>query len=237
MSIDVTDATFPTEVVERSKQVPVVVDLWAEWCGPCKTLGPILEKVIDETGGKVVLAKVDVDANQQTSAAFQVQGIPAVYALKDGKVVNGFVGAQPEAEVRAFVASLLPTEEEDALAGLLAAGDEVSLRQVLAVEPGHEQAVVALALLLVAKGDDDAKAEALALLERIPESAETRRVAALARVGADTRDGVTDELDGLLDQVKEDDAARQRFIDLLEVMGPDDPRTAGYRKQLTARLF
>ena len=98
MSIDVTDATFPTEVVERSKQVPVVVDLWAEWCGPCKTLGPILEKVIDETGGKVVLAKVDVDANPQIAAAFQVQGIPAVYALKDGKVVDGFVGAQPEAE-------------------------------------------------------------------------------------------------------------------------------------------
>src|SRR5690349_23928958 len=116
MSIDVTDATFPTEVVERSKQVPVVVDLWAEWCGPCKTLGPILEKVIDETGGKVVLAKVDVDSNRQTAAAFQVQGIPAVYALKDGKVVDGFVGAQPEANVREFVAGLLPSEEEDQLA-------------------------------------------------------------------------------------------------------------------------
>lgn len=237
MSIDVTDATFPTEVVERSKQVPVVVDLWAEWCGPCKTLGPILEKVIDETGGKVVLAKVDIDTNRQTADAFQAQSIPAVYALKDGKVVNGFVGAQPEASVREFVAGLLPTEEEDALAGLLAAGDEASLRQVLAAEPGHEQAVVALAELLVAKRDDDAKAEALTLLERIPESADTRRVAALARIGADTRDDVTDELDGLLDRVKDDDAARQRFIDLLEVMGPDDPRTAAYRKQLTARLF
>lgn len=237
MSIDVTDATFPTEVVERSKQVPVVVDLWAEWCGPCKTLGPILEKVIDETGGKVVLVKVDVDTNRQTAEAFQAQSIPAVYALKDGKVVNGFVGAQPEASVREFVAGLLPTEEEDALAGLLAAGDEASLRQVLAAEPGHEQAVVALAELLVAKRDDDAKAEALALLERIPESADTRRVAALARIGADTRDDATDELDGLLDRVKDDDAARQRYVDLLEVMGPDDPRTAAYRKQLTARLF
>jgi putative thioredoxin len=237
MSIDVTDATFPAEVVERSKQVPVVVDLWAEWCGPCKTLGPILEKVVDETGGKVVLAKVDVDTNQQTAAAFQVQGIPAVYALKDGKVVDGFVGAQPEANVRQFVAGLLPTEAEDALASLLAAGDEASLRQVLEVEPGHEQAVVALAELLVARGDDAAKEEALALLGRIPESPETRRVAALARIGADTKDGVTDELDGLLDRVKDDDDARQRFIDLLEVMGPDDPRTAGYRKQLTAKLF
>lgn len=237
MSIDVTDATFPAEVVERSKQVPVVVDLWAEWCGPCKTLGPILEKVIDETGGQVVLAKVDVDTNRQTAAAFQVQGIPAVYALKDGKVVDGFVGAQPEAAVREFVAGLLPTEEEDAVAGLLAAGDEASLRQVLAMEPGNERAVVALAELLVAQGDDAAKAEALALLERIPESADTRRVAALARIGVDTKDDVTDELDGLLDRVKDDEDARQRFIDLLEVMGPDDPRTAAYRKQLTARLF
>ena len=237
MSIDVTDATFPTEVVERSKQVPVVVDLWAEWCGPCKTLGPILEKVIDETGGKVVLVKVDVDTNQQTAAAFQVQGIPAVYALKDGKVVDGFVGAQPEANVREFVAGLLPTEEEDAVTALLAAGDEMSLRQVLALEPGHEQAVVGLAELLVKRGDEEDKAEALALLERIPESAETRRIGALARIGVDTRDDITDELDGLLARVKDDDDARQRFIDLLEVMGPDDPRTAAYRKQLTAQLF
>jgi len=237
MSIDVTDATFPTEVVERSKQVPVVVDLWAEWCGPCKALGPILEKVIDETEGKVVLAKVDVDANRQVASAFQAQSIPAVYALKDGKVVDGFVGAQPEANVRQFVAGLLPTEEEDALTQLLAVGDEASLRQVLISEPGHEQAVVRLAELLVAKGDDDSKAEALALLERIPESADTRRIAALARIGPDTHDDVTDELDQLLDRVKDDEQARQRFIDLLEVMGPDDPRTAGYRKQLTARLF
>jgi putative thioredoxin len=237
MSIDVTDATFPTEVMERSKQVPVVVDLWAEWCGPCKSLGPVLEQVVDETGGKVVLVKVDVDANPQVSGAFQVQSIPAVYALKDGKVVDGFVGAQPEAAVRQFVDGLLPTAEEDSLADLLAAGDEDSLRQVLVAEPGHEQAVVALAGLLVAKGEEDGKSEALALLERIPESADTRRIAALARIGVDTRDDVTDELDGLLDRVKDDDDARQRYLDLLEVMGPDDPRTAPYRKQLTARLF
>ena len=108
---------------------------------------------------------------------------------------------------------------------------------MLELDPGHEQAVIALASLLVARDDDAAKAEALALLERIPESAETRRVAALARIGVDTKDHVTDELDGLLDRVKDDDDARQQFVDLLEVMGADDPRTAGYRKQLTARLF
>ncbi len=237
MSIDVTDATFATEVVERSKQVPVVVDLWAEWCGPCKTLGPILEQVVAETAGKVVLAKIDVDTNRQAAGAFQVQSIPAVYALKDGKVVDGFIGAQPEANVRQFVEGLLPSEDDDRLASLLAAGDETSLRQALSLEPGHDGAVVALAELLVRRGAEEDKAEALALLERIPESAETRRVAALARIGIDTRDDMTDELDALLPRVKDDDDARQRFVDLLEVMGPDDPRTAAYRKQLTARLF
>src|SRR5688572_10767785 len=144
MPIDVTDATFATEVVERSKQVPVVVDLWANWCGPCKQLTPILEKVVDETGGKVVLAKVDVDANRQVAAAFQVQGIPAVFALRDGQVVDTFVGAQPEANVRAFVERLLPAEEEDAIGKLVAAGDEASLRAALDVDPGHEGAVVGL---------------------------------------------------------------------------------------------
>jgi putative thioredoxin len=237
MSIDVTDATFAAEVVERSKQVPVVVDLWADWCGPCKQLGPILERVVDETQGKVVLAKVDVDTNRQVAAAFQVQGIPAVFALRDGKVVDTFVGAQPEANVRAFVEGLLPTEEEDAVGTLVAAGDEASLRAALEVEPGHEGAIVALAELLVERGGEPDKEEALALLQRIPESAETRRVAALARVGSAADDDVVAELDALLDRVRDDDEARQRYIDLLEVMGADDPRTTGYRKQLTSRLF
>src|ERR1043166_8191859 len=107
---DITDATFEQDVLERSKQVPVVVDLWAPWCGPCKTLGPIIERVVADTGGKVELAKVNVDVNPQVSRAFQVQSIPAVYALKDGKVVDGFVGAQPEHVVQAFVEALLPTE-------------------------------------------------------------------------------------------------------------------------------
>jgi putative thioredoxin len=238
MSIDVTDATFPTEVVERSKSVPVVVDLWAEWCGPCKQLGPILEKVIGETQGKVVLAKVDVDSNRQTADAFQVQGIPAVYALKDGRIVDGFVGAQPEAAVREFVDRLLPTEAEDEQARLLDAGDEASLRAVLAADPGNEAAVVALAELLVGQGDPTSTEEALALLERIPESADTRRVAALARVGAPSAgDDVDAELEELLTRVKSDDDARQRYVDLLEVLGADDPRTATYRKRLTSALF
>ncbi len=99
-AIDVTDATFQTEVVDKSKEVPVVVDLWAPWCGPCKTLGPIIEKVIDETDGKVVLVKVNVDENPGLSQAFKVQSIPAVYAVKDGAVVDGFMGSYPEHAVQ-----------------------------------------------------------------------------------------------------------------------------------------
>ena len=106
--IDATDATFAEVAIERSKTVPVVVDLWAEWCGPCKTLGPILERVVAETDGQVELVKVDVDANPQVANAFRAQSIPAVHALVDGKVVDAFIGALPEAEVRAFVESLLP---------------------------------------------------------------------------------------------------------------------------------
>jgi putative thioredoxin len=237
MVIDVTDATFGTEVIERSKQVPVVVDLWAEWCGPCRTLGPILEKVIGETNGKVVLAKVDVDSNPQVAQAFQVQSIPAVYALQDGKVVTGFQGAQPEQVVREFVDGLLPSGEEERLEALIEAGDELSLRQVLDADPGHERAVVALAELLVRRRDDGDVDEALTLLDRIPESPATRHVAALARAGDTSDDEVVAELDSLLDRVKDDDEARQRYLDLLELMGPDNPRTASYRKQLTSRLF
>src|SRR5687768_2909596 len=182
-TIDVTDDTFGTHVMERSSQVPVVVDLWAEWCGPCKTLGPILEKVVAETGGKVVLAKVDVDSNPNVARAFQVQGIPAVYALRDGKVVDAFVGAQPEQKVREFVDALLPSDDEQRLDALVDAGDEASLRAVLEEVPGHERAVVALAELLAQRRHEGDVDEALALLERIPDTPEVRRVAALARAG------------------------------------------------------
>ena len=173
-AIDVTDETFQTDVIDKSAEVPVVVDLWAPWCGPCKTLGPIIEKVIDETGGKVVLVKVNVDENPGLSQAFKVQSIPAVYAVKDGAVVDGFMGSYPEHAVKEFVDSLLPTEEEVAVAELLEAGDEGSLRIALSMEPANEDVIVALAELLIAEGNSD---EALALLARIPESERTRHVA------------------------------------------------------------
>ncbi|HEX5365998.1 MAG TPA: tetratricopeptide repeat protein [Acidimicrobiales bacterium] len=241
MSIDVTDASFQTDVIDRSATTPVVVDLWAPWCGPCRTLGPILEEVVGDTGGQVVLAKVNVDENPQVAQAFQVQGIPAVYAVDKGKVVNGFVGAQPEPAVRQFVDALAPSEEDRRIAALLAAGDEASLRQVLELQPDHHDAIVALAELLAGRPDEGAADEALSLLGRIPETPETRRVAALVRtrgsVGHDGDAEITTKLDSLLDRVKTDEGARQEYVDLLEVLGADDPRTADYRRRLTRQLF
>ncbi len=233
MAIDVSDATFQTEVVERSMQSVVIVDLWATWCGPCKTLSPIIEKVVDETKGKAVLVKVDVDQNPAISQAFRVQSIPAVYALKDGQIVDGFMGALPEHEVRQFVERLLPTAEDDMVARMIAMGDEGSLRAALEVDPANEDAIVALAELLIARGENE---EALALVARIPESDRTRRVAAKARLGV-VDDDHDETLTGLLDKVKTDDDARQQYVDILELMGPDDPRTSKYRKLLTQRLF
>ncbi len=240
MAIDVTDATFQTEVIERSRQAAVVVDLWAPWCGPCRTLGPIIEKVVEATDGQVVLTKVNVDENPQISAAFQVQSIPAVYALRDGRVVDGFIGAYPEEAVRQFVDGLRPSAAESEVSGLVAAGDEASLRRALELEPGHEDAVLALARLLVERGDGE---EALSLLARIPENEQVRQLAAQARLGSngDGVDATGDDheatLTALLDRVKDDPAARQEFLDILELMGPNDPRVVPYRKQLTARLF
>ena len=229
---DVTDATFQRDVLDRSAEVPVVVDLWAEWCGPCRTLGPIIERVVAETGGKVELAKVDVDNNPQVSAAFAVQSIPAVYAISEGKVVDSFIGALPEPAVREFIAKLAPSESEaDRLA---ARGDEASLRRALELEHDHPVAVVALAELLAERGEGE---EALTLLTRVPETAETRRVAALARVGDAGADDVTGRLDTLLERVKDDEDARQEYVDLLEMLGAGDPRTPQYRRALASRLY
>jgi putative thioredoxin len=234
--IDVTDATFETEVIERSKEAPVIVDLWAPWCGPCRILGPILEKAVADTSGAVELVKVNVDENPRVSATFAVQSIPAVYALRNGRVVDGFVGAISEQQVIAFVTRVSPAPSETE--SLVAAGDEASLRRALELEPDHAGAIVALGRLLVERGEPQ---EALLLLARIPETPESRQLAAEARLAASevevSADGMDALLEELLGSVKTDEAARQEFLDILETLGPDDPRTAHYRRELAARLF
>lgn len=244
--VDVTDATFERDVLDRSVEVPVVVDLWAEWCGPCRTLGPIIERVVAATNGKVELVKVDVDANPRVSATFNVQSIPAVFALRDRRVVDQFIGALPEAKVKEFVDRLAPSlSDADTL---VAAGDEVSLRQALELQHDHPGAVIALADLLVDRGE---AIEVLELLKRVPETAEVRRVSARARLsagaasasGSGSGDDVGGEIgldarfESLLGRVKDDPGARQEFLDMLELLGADDPRTSQYRRALAARLY
>ena len=234
MAIDVTDATFQKEVIEKSMVTPVIIDLWALWCGPCKTLGPILEKLTAATKGKVVLAKVDVDTCPQVAQAFQVQSIPAVYAMKDGKIVDGFVGAQSENVVEQFIKNLLPEQVVVDVKALLAKGDEASLRQALVAEPTNESVVVALADLLIARKDCTA---ALELLKTVPETERVRTAVAAARAAFVPQDDFDKQLTDLLVRVKTDEDAKREFLELLEKMGPNDPRTADYRKKLTTRLF
>jgi putative thioredoxin len=173
-------------VVERSREVPVVVDFWAAWCGPCRVLGPMLERLAEEGGGSWELAKVDVDANQQLAARFGVQGIPTVVGFRDGRPVAQFTGALPEAQVRAFLDDLVPSEldlatEQGALLleGGDAAGAEAAWRAVLAADPAHIEAGTHLASLLI---DRDQPAEALVLLDRLAPTAEVARLRAAAHV-------------------------------------------------------
>jgi putative thioredoxin len=170
--LDVTDATFASAVLEASKQRVVVVDFWAPWCGPCRLLGPIIEKVAAEHGDDVMLAKLNTDDNPRTATQYRIQGIPAVKAFKDGKVLREFTGALPEVQVRSFFNALVPSPAERAARearDLAEAGDtaaaERGFRAVLASSPGHPDAVVGLATILLDRGDRD---EAEQLLERAP---------------------------------------------------------------------
>ncbi|MDE3222278.1 MAG: thioredoxin [Acidobacteriota bacterium] len=231
---DVTDATFKAAVIDRSHQVPVVVDLWASWCGPCKTLGPIIEKVIGETNGAVELAKVDVDANPEVAQAFRVQSIPAVFAIHEGKVVDSFVGALPEHAVREFVEKLAPGAS--VIDQLVGAGDEDSLRQALETDPANEDAAVALAELL---RQTDRLDEAEAVLAPLVSSVAAKTV--LARVSLQ-RQGVTlnGDLDLTLEHLLEqshDEAAKASLLTMLDALGPDDPRYVSFRRRLASRLY
>jgi putative thioredoxin len=237
--MDVTDDSFQTDVLARSNEVPVVVDLWAPWCGPCTTLGPMLERAVAATEGSVELAKVNIDDNPRIAQSFGVQSIPAVFAIAGGKVVDQFIGAVPEQQVAAFVQKLLPAlSEADTL---VAAGDEASLRQALELEAGHPGATEALARILIDRGE---AADALALLARVPETPAARTLAAEARlvesgvnVSAAGGAEIDARLNELLERVRDDDSARQEFVDLLETLGPEDPRTSSFRRALAARLY
>jgi len=231
---EVNDATFAADVIERSKQIPVIVDLWAPWCEPCKALTPIIETAVIATGGKVELVTVNIDENPQVRETFQVQSIPAVYAFKDGAIIDGFMGAQGEEAVSTFVNGLLPSEQEKIIESLLAEGSESSLLEILAAVPDHLEAVTALAKAYI---DDDKNEEALSLLKRIPETADTRHLAAIARTGDVETEEVYVKLEQLLETVKDDESARQEYVDLLDVLGPDSVEANDYRRKLASKLF
>ena len=243
MPVDVTEASFEQEVLERSKQVPVVVDFWAEWCGPCKQLSPALERAEAARDGKVVLAKVDVDANQRLGALFQVQGIPAVKAFRDAKVVDEFVGALPPPKVEAFFDGLVPSRADE----LLAAGDELSLREAAELEPGRADIAVALAKARLERGAEDEALEAVSSHEGDFAAAGIAARVRLAKAGKGAEafaaldrgdreaalDGLLAELVGADEENRED--LRQAIVGIL-AQDPAWSEAKTYRRKLAAAL-
>jgi putative thioredoxin len=241
---DVDQADFDALVVERSREVPVVVDFWAEWCGPCRALTPLLERAAQAREGEVDLAKVDTDANPEISQSFGIRGIPAVKAFKDGQVVREFTGAIPGPQVERFFDELVPTEAER----LVEQGDEESLRKALNVDPRNADAAAGLGRLLLRRGDAEAAAEVLEPFEFDFAAAGLAARAALQREGrfADafaawderdherTLDLFQEALQGA--DAGDRDLIRRMMVSIFDELGPQSELAQSHRRRLASAL-